>query len=545
MRKKAKIALQILILMMLSFFVTVGFKVHYNNNIIGSAEIHKSLAVNYIDPFCFTDILVFIVVFGLLGGIYLLMKRYYKNIQRFLIAEKAYKIKPLYIWLIVTAILTVAWLPYLLSFAPGSFNGDGLMSITQHYTGKYNNHMPVLYTLFVGLFLRIGDLVGNINVGILLYSCFQYCLLAITLSYVVTFLAKYKVKKIPLGLVVAFFALCPIFPSYAIIMWKDPIFSMALLFLGLMLFDFAKNNFQGLKWYHYTLLVLCTLAVAFFRNNGVYILILLIPIFYLLFRKPALKTSLAMLGALIVALIVQGPIYSMLNIHKPSVEAFGVPLQQIAYAISTNEDSFTKEEKEFLGEIMSLESWKRVYTPLIVDNIKWDEDFNTEFFESHLKEFLKIWALKIPSNFGGYVKAYLLETLGFWHPYYQNDHGYTERYLMVENDYGIHEIDVIKKVTGKSLKDNLDNFRVMIGAGTMVFIMLLSLVFSLSFQKKRTTLLYLTSLICWGLVMISTPTAFSLRYVFILMLMMPIFIFCPFFKNEKNEKQKKNDIMKK
>ena len=542
MRKKAKIALQILILMMLSFFVMMGFKVHYNNNVIGSAEIHKSLAVNYIDPFYFTDILVFVVAFTILGGIYLLIKRYYKNIQKFLITEKDYKMKPLYIWLIVTAILLVAWLPYLLSYAPGSFNYDGLASITQYYTGEYNNHHPILYTLLVGFFLKIGDLVGNINIGIFLYSCFQYCLLAMTLSYVVTFLAKYKVKKIPLGLVATFFALCPIFPSYAIIMWKDPIFSMALLFLGLMLFDFAKNNFQGLKWYHYTLLVLCTLAVTFFRNNGVYILILLIPIFYLLFRKPALKTSLAMLGALAIALIVQGPIYSTLNIHKPSVEAFGVPLQQIAYAISTNEDSFTEEEKEFLSEIMPLESWKRAYTPLIVDNIKWDEDFNTEFFESHLKEFLKIWALKIPSNFGGYVKAYLLETLGFWHPYYQNDHGYTERYLVAKNDYEIHEIDIIKKVTGKSLKNNLDKFRVMIGAGTMVFIMLFSLVISLDFQRKRIWLLYLTSLICWGLVMISTPTAFSLRYVFVLMLATPIFIFCPFFKNEKS---KNNDIMKK
>ena len=539
MRKKAKIALQILILMMLSFFVTMGFKVHYDNTVSGSLD------VSYIDQFYLMDILIFIVSFGLLGGVYLLVKRYYKNTQRFLIAEKAYKIKPLYIWLIVTAILLVTWLPYLLSFAPGAVLSDSFSSIEQNSTGVYSNHHPLLYTLLVGFFVKIGIFLGNINIGIFLYSCFQYCLLAMTLGYVVTFLAKYKVKKIPLGLVATFFALCPIFPSYTIIMWKDPIFSMALLFLGLMLFDFAKNNFQELKWYHYTLLVLCTLAVTFFRNNGVYILILLIPIFYLLFRKPALKTSLAMLGALAIALIVQGPIYSMLNIYKPSVEAFGVPLQQIAYAISTNEDSFTEEEKEFLGEIMPLESWKRAYTPLIVDNIKWDEDFNTEFFESHLKEFLKIWALKIPSNFGGYVKAYLLETLGFWHPYYQNDHGYTERYLVAKNDYEIHEIDIIKKVTGKSLKNNLDKFRVMIGAGTMVFIMLFSLVISLDFQRKRIWLLYLTSLICWGLVMISTPTAFSLRYVFVLMLATPIFIFCPFFKSEKNKKSKKNDIMEK
>ncbi len=535
MRKKTKIALQILILMMLSFFVTMGFKVHYDNTISGSLD------VSYIDQFYLTDILIFIVSFGLLGGVYLLAKRYYKNTQRFLIAEKAYKIKPLYIWLIVTAILLVTWLPYLLSFAPGAVLGDSFSSIEQNSTGVYSNHHPLLYTLLVGFFVKIGIFLGNINIGIFLYSCFQYCLLAMTLGYVVTFLAKYKVKKIPLGLVATFFALCPIFPSYAIIMWKDPIFSMALLFLGLMLFDFAKNNFQGLKWYHYTLLVLCTLVVAFFRNNGVYILILLIPIFYLLFQKPALKTSLAMLGALAIALIVQGPIYSTLNIHKPSVEAFGVPLQQIAYAISTNEDSFTEEEKEFLGEIMPLESWKRAYTPLIVDNIKWDEDFNTEFFESHLKEFLKIWALKIPSNFDGYVKAYLLETLGFWHPYCQNTYGYIDHYI-VENNYGVHETDLIEKITGLSVKEKIKSPGLMIGSGLLASIMLFSLVLTLNFQDKRILTLYLASMLCWGLTMVSTPVAFSLRYVFVLALTSPIFIFCPFFKNEKS---KNNDIMKK
>ncbi len=538
MKEKAKIALQILILMMLSFFVTMGFKVHYDNTVSGS------LTVSYVDSFCFTDILIFIVAFGLLGGVYLLIKRYYKNIQKFLIMNENYKMKPLYIWLIVTVILLVVWLPYLLSFAPGAVLGDSFSSIEQNFTGIYSNHHPLLYTLLVGFFVKIGVFLGNINIGIFLYSCFQYYLLAMTLGYVITFLAKNKVKKIPLGLVVAFFALCPIFPSYAIIMWKDPIFSMALLFLGLLLFNFAKNNFQGLKWYHYGLLTICTLAVAFFRNNGIYILILLIPIFYLLFRKPALKTSLTMLGALVVALVIQGPIYSVLNIHKPSVEAFGVPLQQIAYVISTNEDSFTSEEKEFLGEIMPLESWKRAYTPLIVDSIKWNEDFSTEFFESHLKEFLKIWALKIPSNFGGYVKAYLLETLGFWHPYYQNTYGYIDQYI-AENDYGVHGTDLIQKTTGLSVREKIKSSGLMIGSGLLAFVMFFSLVLTLNFQKKRMLILYLTSALCWGLIMISTPVAFSLRYVFVLTLTVPIFIFCPFFRIEKINKLKKNDIIKK
>ncbi len=155
---------------------------------------------------------------------------------------------------------------------------------------------------------------------------------------------------------------------------------------------------------------------------------------------------------------------------------------------------------------------------------------------------MKIWALKIPSNFGGYVKAYLLETLGFWHPYYQNSYGYIDQYI-TENNYGVHEIDLIKKITGFSIKEKLEySGFMMIGSGLLAIIMLFSLILSLDFQKKRILLLYLTGMICWGLVMISTPVAFSLRYVFVLTLVVPILIFCPFFRDEKS---KKNDIIKK
>ena len=533
----AKRVLRIFLILLLGFFSTMATKMHFRG------AVWDGLGSNYMDEFQWTDILIFVAMFGLWYGVYWLVKRYYRNIQKLVVGKKEYKMKSWQIWLIVLGVLVVAWLPYLLSFAPGSVLGDSLSSVEQIFSGEYSNHHPVAYTLLVGVFVKIGVAMGNINIGVFLYTCFQYLLLAATLAYVVMFLAQHKVRPVLLVIAAVFFAICPIFPSYAIIMWKDPIFSIALLFLGIILYEYAKTDFEGLKWYHYALLIFCTLLVAFFRNNGIFILVLVVPMLLILYRKKVWKVALALVLTIGVSLTIQGPMYSMLKIHKPSVEAFAIPLQQMAYTISENEESLSEDDRRFLSEIMPLEVWKKAYTPVLVDTIKWDESFDTIFFESHLVDFMKIWVKNLPGNFGRYVKAYLLETLGFWHPIYQNEYGYIDQYVM-ENESGIHETDLIEKVTGGSIKKGLEAFRPMLSTGLMVIVMLFSAVICLEFQKKRISLLYLTSVFCWVIIMVSTPVAFSLRYMFVLTLALPIFMVCPFFRLEKTKKTGKGDIIK-
>ena len=266
---------------------------------------------------------------------------------------------------------------------------------------------------------------------------------------------------------------------------------------------------------------------------------LIIPMLWMIFGKFATKIALTILGVVVFSLIVQGPVYSLLKIHKPSVEAFSIPIQQISYVIAEKRDSLNNEDVEFLEQIMPLDVWKNAYTPTIVDSIKWHSNFDTSFFETHLGQFLKIWLRNMPSNMDSYIKAYLLETLGFWHPIYQNEYGYIDQYI-AENDYGIHGSDLWQKITGESIKDYLSSLRPMISVGLIMIITFFSLTLCLDFQNKRIIMLFLSSICCWLIIMLSTPVAFSLRYVFVLMLMLPIVIVCPFFRKETT-----NDIIKK
>lgn len=523
-KNRIKKFLQGILIVTIASFVTIGRKVSFSGDVGGGID------RNNIENLSFLDIVVFCLVMLFVWGAFFLIKRYYVSIQDIFFVKKPYRMKSLYIWLVVLGILLVAWLPYLLSFAPGSVLRDSLSSVEQIFSGHYSNHHPVLFTLLVGVFIKIGVLFGNINIGVFLYSCFQSLILAMALSAVVVFLVKQGLSKILLIVLVAFFAICPIFPSYAIIMWKDPIFSIALLLLGMLLFDFARNNFSNMKWWKYVILVFLVFIIAFFRNNGLFILLLMIPLLLLIFKRSILKIVITISVSVVVAIIIQGPIYSVLHIDKPSVEAMSIPLQQIAWVITQDDSKFSNEDKEFLSEIMPIERWKEAYTPSLVDSIKWHAEFNTEFFESNLGKFMIIWLKNLPENFDGYVNAYLLETIGFWHPYYQNSYGYIDQYI-ADNDYGIHETDLIKKGFGVSVKERLMEFRPMISTGLVAIIMLFSMILILEFQNKRFVLLYITSLLCWMVIMVSTPVAFSLRYVFVMMLALPIFIAVPFSRN--------------
>lgn len=72
------------------------------------------------------------------------------------------------------------------------------------------------------------------------------------------------------------------------------------------------------------------------------------------------------------------------------MESYGIPLQQVARVIAYD-GNINNVEEEFVNDIIPVEKLKTVYTPQLVDSIKWNEDFNDNFFENHKKEFLKVW----------------------------------------------------------------------------------------------------------------------------------------------------------
>lgn len=417
-------------------------------------------------------------------------------------------------------VLIVLWLPYFLTFAPGTVFEDSLASI--YYPINSNLH-PVLYSLYIKLLYYFGVKCGFANLGIYCYTFIQYLSFSWIIAYLIDWIYQKKVRKSIVLLLILFFGLFPVFPAYAITVWKDPMFSAMLFLLSLFLLEDERNECQSGALFSMSILVF---AVCFLRNNGILIIIPMCGIL-LGINGWKRKSVRGFLCAALTCLIIQYPVYKMLGIGTQGVEAFGVPLQQVSYVVVQEKEKISPEQWEIISHFFDVEKLNVNYTPCIVDSVKWGSAFYAEYFEAHRGEFVRLWFSLLPEHLGGFIKAWLLETLGFWHPYLQNDYGYMA-FGVVPNSYGIFAEDLIKKCFGFSLSNILPPLKIQIGSGTLFWIALWGQFMSWMNGKRRMILFYAPQLICWLWCMIGTPVAFSLRYVFVLLISLPLNILLPF-----------------
>ncbi|MFQ7263691.1 MAG: DUF6020 family protein [Lachnospiraceae bacterium] len=441
-------------------------------------------------------------------------------------------------WGMSTIVILLAWLPHLLSYYPGVIIGDSLSSIGQALGSEpLSNHFPIVYTFFIKACMEVGIAVtDNINVGIFIYTFIQYVIMAVIAGYVVFWLKSRGVNKWICLMTATFYALCGLFAGYAVSMWKDPLFGAVGTLLVLYCLDIVISKGSVLteigfllKWN------LVCVFLLFWRNNGLYIVAALGIIIVFLYRKYKKRLFvISFIFIIIIFEIITGPIYDKLKIEKDTiVESMAIPIQQIAGVVVSDAD-LTKEQEEVLFQILPEEEWK-CYTPALVDRIKFHDQFNDSYFNEHVGDFLKIWAELLVPNLKTYVKSYLMETIGYWHPTMFNGAGYFYSSGMTENEFGVYTTDLWEKWFGKPILPILNENRNFICSGALAWIILLGFVLTVAKKYKGMSLGIMPALLLWGTVLIATPIAFSLRYVFLWAFGLPIFLMIPFMSREEEK----------
>ncbi len=523
MKKIKEHCVEIILAAIISLFIVLGRKVVFNGNVAAGLD------ANYFKDFIVTDLFVFILSFIVLFVLISFMYIFIGKIKWSYITVKKKEERKLFFLFYI--IFSLFWLPYLLSFAPGSVLGDSFSSIHQIMNHSLSNHHPVFYTLIIGFFMKAGSLFGGINVQIFLYTCFQYTVMAASLAYAMLWMYRRGVPKWVMVIFCLYYGVMPFFPSYAIIMWKDPLFSIAIMWYGFLLYEAmeSRENFNNTIWL--IKMGFFSALVIFLRNNGIYIVVLT-TIACCIFCSFKMKRYMIMTtGILLVSIIIQGPVYDKAGVKKESVESLGVPLQQLAYTVIKEENKLSEEQKQILDRLYPLEMWGQTYAPCRIDNIKWNHDFNAEYLENNTGTILKIWIALLPKCFGSYVKAYCLETVGFWHPYMQNKYGYIDIYI-ADNQDGVHEIDLFNRFFHLDIRELIHKFKPQLGTGTLFIIMLIMWGYCIKNKKKNYNILFVPAFGCWLTIMIATPVAFSLRYVYIMALQLPVYLTVPFFSGK-------------
>lgn len=522
------------------FIVRILFSILFSFAlIIGKLIVFRGIIGEQIDQIYFNEInfkhiillpilscYIFIII-SLLGKLIDKAKQnFYKKEER--------KFNSLKSFLIIFFIILVAWLPYILSYFPGGIFGDTNETILQILERQpITNQHPILYLAILLPFVKAFK---DLTVAMGVFTIVQILLILGMISCFINYL---YCKNISLGWIIFLvitFSFFSLYPYFAITIWKDTIYSIAILYFTFIIMKIVissdKENISLVRIIEYALGLF---FVAFGRGNGFYvaiattIILFLIKIFQKKFQIYKKMMSIILIEIVLI-IFIQGPIFSFFNWNTEWIGKLGIPLQQVAYVISTD-GNIDEEERQFLEKVMPFDEVKKMYRPCQVDYITRSKAFNKEFLKQSQPEFLKVYRSLFLKNKLAFCKAYLLETLSFWNPFARSE---KDCYISPEMDTltseyfpGTMQYNCIEKITGISIRKNLLP-KLKINAGVFCWSFLLLFVYCFKSNQRTNLLLYLPVLFNWATILIATPIAFSFRYIFCVVLLLPFAILFPY-----------------
>lgn len=519
-----------------SFFFSLMLDL--KSHIVFSGITRGRIDTNYFTPAGAKDIvailclgfILFFILLNLLDLIlYILHHFHLKNLIGFRFQGKK--------WILVFFILLVLiWGISYLAMWPGTSMWNDIDAILKHGPIGESFRSPVLYNLVVDFFLEVlCDPLTNPNLGFGLFALFQLLLMAAVVTYVLWWTyAVAKIRSAYTVILFLFFAFYPVIGLYAFSIVKDTPYALCMLLCIPFLYDLIREQKIALRnKILFFIIAVCSIAC---RNNGKIFIPLLIIITILFVRK--CWKFLAIAGASVLVILTLSTGLLTKNVPYRFTEAVGMQLQQVA-AVLSYDGRISDEDREFLYQIKDEEYWVGTdtasYSPMIVDPLKMTDDdaisinsylINDDFLNAHRMEFLQVYLRTLVKNPSLCVKAWLMNSYGFWAYGTLSD----EQAFMSEihtSYYDYHRDPKLPSFISEKVQKYYDSLpKTSTGsAGTFIWLVLFMTVLLLAAKKGRYTLLMMPILLNWLIIMVFTPIAFGFRYVFYYLLIIPLLIF--------------------
>lgn len=315
--------------------------------------------------------------------------------------------------------LFICWLPYWIMTFPGTLSNDSITQIKEILGAlPMSNGNPIFQTWLIRICLQISNLFQNADVMIALYCGLQALLMAWLLG---SLLSKMGRSAAPHWLVIlsaVFYALCPIFPSFAFCVGKDTNFAMAVLFFSLSIWRILQPS-EGKRISALQIISLCVAAVlcVLLRNPGVYLALITLVILLIWTLIKRNRLWLAPVSALIALVCIYGALHGLiiptLDIAPmPETENYSLPLQQVARITASAE--LTDEEKTAIDGVLDLSKLKEEYNPELSDPVKnlWRGDAA----EAQKSAFWRTWSKLLIKHPTTAFSATFANTYGYIYP---------------------------------------------------------------------------------------------------------------------------------
>jgi len=503
-----------------SFFYIIGFSI---NNFDSLAPITDSL----------TSFLKYIIAFmGITLTFYALLKILFDKITKIDLnnaEEKKIRLldnsrKSL---LMRTFVIFLCWLPYLIVYLPGFINIDTFFQIAQVVGDTpLSNHHPIFTTAITGFFYRLGLLFGSAGIGLLLHSIFQMFIMAAAFSDVIAWMEEYNAGNRIRTITLLYFMLYPVHGFYSIVMWKDTLFSVVLMLLTLKTIQMVSQPNEFFKQKK-NIIIYSLLCVFLFltRNNGLYILVIFLPLLPVLLRK-YWKSILIIIGVFAFSFFSMQIIESALKVRQGSVgEALSLPLQQIARAVKDHGETISDEDREIISAILPFEKLPELYISTNSDTIKVSGVFDENEFRQNSRSYLALWARLFTKYPLSYIDAFLCHTHGYWYPDFD---GGIRAGRIEENDYNFYSWNIVPSFVENALSGifvirTIPAISMLVSIGFAVWLTIIMALVLLLKKSYRLLISFIPMLLLW-LTCIASPVSGQFRYIYGLFLVIPLFI---------------------
>ncbi len=315
-----------------------------------------------------------------------------------------------------TLLLLACWAPYLVLLWPGTVSNDSINQLAQALgLMPLSGGNPLFQTGLIWLAVQVGQtLFGSADAAVALYTVTQGVLMAWLLGYALNRIARSRAPGWLGWFAAAFFALNPVFPTFAFCMGKDTNFAMAALWLTLMVWRVLESRWPPLR----TLLGLALSAAlcVLLRNAGIglaavtlgVLLVWALTVRTRQWRAPLAALACSLIAALALTLLGTSVFHAQ---PMPETENWSVPLQQVARVAAS--EPLTPEEYAAIDAVLPVDALKTAYQGELSDPVKalWRADATPEqrtaFFGTWLRLCLKHPATCLSATFhNGY--GYLL-----------------------------------------------------------------------------------------------------------------------------------------
>lgn len=320
-------------------------------------------------------------------------------------------------FLIVWAVIFLAWLPGFIASYPGVYGYDSIFQVGFYSRGEIILHHPLIHTYFLGFcVLTVGKWLGSFEIGMAVYSIVQMLLLSAAFSFIYLYLRKINLSRIYTTVILLFFALLPTNAIMSFSSTKDVLYA-ALFALMILCFCEIVRDKTVLKSLSFDIaFVSVCFAQMIFRNQGKYVFLLSAIVLIFAFREDWKRMLVLCLSVCILFTVYSGPVTKLCNGVDSNTgirEMMSVPCMQLSHALLKNESQLTAEEKSLIEIYIPKYRDNNIFRG-ISDNMK--NTFNSDRFRENPAEFVKLWLSVGVKSPKAYLYSWARLTIGLWYP---------------------------------------------------------------------------------------------------------------------------------